>query len=328
MSRVPAATIRVISGCQLRALLSMRDCIALMDATLRTISRGGAELPLRFAVTVPGTSDRMGVMSGWLSDPAALGVKIVSLFAKGPSHAGFVLLFDAGSGAPLAVIGADELTALRTAAASAAATRVLAGRDAGDLAILGTGVQAAGHLSAMAEVRTLRRIRVWGRSFQKAEAFAERHQQGCLVAIEPVAEVHDAVWDADLVCTTTGAPDPILKTDWLSPGVHVNLVGSSVQNTSEVTPDLVARARYFVDYRASAEAQAGELKRARDAGLVPADFALCEIGEVLDGRLAGRQSAADITVFKSLGNAAEDLAAATAIYSMAVDSGVGTVAEF
>lgn len=317
-------TIRVITAAEVAQLLPLSDCVALMTRTFVALSAGQAELPLRMAVQVPGTQNRLGLMPGYLGEPAALGVKVVTIFPGGASHPGVILLFDPGNGAPLAMINASEVTALRTAAASAAATDVLANPGAADLAILGTGMQATTHLQAMALVRPLSRIRLWGRSLAKAQAFAEAQSGVAGVPVEVMPSAQAAVEGAGLICTTTSSPVPVLKASWVAPGAHVNLVGSSIPSTSEVDAALVAAASYFVDHLPSALAQAGELKLAIDQGMVTADHIRGEIGQVVSNQITARKSAEEITVFKSLGNAAQDLASARWIYDRAVHEGVGT----
>ncbi len=319
--------IRIINGREVMQLLPLAECIPLMANTFMSISAGRAELPLRMAVQIPGTQNRLGLMPGYLAEPAALGVKVVTLFPGGSSHPGFVLVFDPATGAPLAMISASEVTALRTAAASAAATGALANQGHTELAILGAGTQASTHLRAMALVRPLSRVRVWARSPEKAQAFKEAHADAVGVPIEVMTSARAAVEGVGLICTTTSSPTPILEAEWVAPGAHVNLVGSSIPTTSEVDAALVAAAAYFVDYRPSALAQAGELKLAMEQGLVSADHIRGEIGQVLSRQIAGRGAQGEITIFKSLGNAAQDLASAFRIHQQAVLGGIGAVVE-
>lgn len=319
--------IRIINGREVRQLLPLSECIPLMARTFIAISGGKAELPLRMAVQIPGTQNRLGLMPGYLAEPAVLGVKVVALFPGGSSHPGFVLVFDSGSGAPLAMISASEVTALRSAAASAAATDLLANPGRTELAILGAGAQASAHLRAMALVRPLSRVRLWARSQEKAQAFSKAHADAVDAPIEVAPSARDAVEGAGLICTTTSSPTPILKAEWVASGAHVNLVGSSIPTTSEVDAALVAASGYFVDYRPSALAQAGELKLAMEQGLVSADHIRGEIGEVLSKQRPGRGAPAEITVFKSLGNAAQDLASAFHIHEQAALKGIGALVQ-
>jgi ornithine cyclodeaminase/alanine dehydrogenase-like protein (mu-crystallin family) len=312
-------SIALIDADAVHRALSMADCIELMDQTMRTVSQDGATLPLRTVMTIPGTQNRLGIMPGHLAEPAGLGVKIVGLYPKNPaqgrsSHLGVVILFDVDTSVPLALLDAGAITALRTAAASAVATRALARTDAGDLAILGAGEQAAYHLRAMALVRPLRRVRIWNRSRTHAERLRAQLGNSLPCPIEIADDVESAVAGADLICATTAATSPVLKGDWIAPGTHINLVGASVQTAAEITPNAVARSRYFVDYRPSALAQAGELHNAIQAGLIGPDHIRAEIGEVLLGLSAGRTASEEITIYKSLGIAAQDIAAAKWIY--------------
>jgi ornithine cyclodeaminase/alanine dehydrogenase-like protein (mu-crystallin family) len=312
---------RMISGADVRRLLPMSDCITLMRRTMIAVSTGEAAIPLRTVMPLPGERGRFGLMPGALAG-AGFGIKLVSLFpgnaAAGlSSHLGLVILFEPEHGRPVAIMDAAEVTAIRTAAVSAVATALLARDEAGDLAILGSGEEAASHLAAIREIRQLRRVRVWSRTPANARAFADREGAHHGLAIEVCADVREAVDGADIVCTVTGARTPILMGDWVAPGAHVNAVGACTPTTAEIDAALLTKARFFVDLRASAEAEAGEYRAARAAGLIGPDHILGEIGEVAAGAVAGRSAAADITLFKSLGVAAEDLAAARLIFDRA-----------
>ena len=312
----------------------MNECIEVVDSVMRSVSRGGAQMPLRTVIPVPGSDLLFGAMPGCIEEPACYGAKLLSVRSQSsaddlsPSHVGVFVLFDAASGSPVAIIDASELTAIRTAAATAVATRALARKDAGALAILGTGEQAARHLEALALVRPLRSVRVWGRNVDRAAAFAARYgaSQGCEVTVEP--DARRAVDGADIICTTTASREPILNGAWLCAGAHVNLVGASTIIAREADQEVVARSRFFVDSKTSALAQAGELRHAIDAGAVTEGHILGEIGEVLDGTVPGRTAAGDITVYKSLGIAAQDLAAAHRVYRSARRFGLGLRVPF
>jgi ornithine cyclodeaminase/alanine dehydrogenase-like protein (mu-crystallin family) len=323
----------IISGADVRRALPMMECIDAVERAMRALSRGDTQIPLRTIMKLPDGRNFFGVMPGFLADPRALGAKILSVYpenaARGlSSHIGVVVLFDSQSGAPLAVMNAAQITAIRTAAASAVATRSLARADADSLAILGTGEQAATHLEAIASVRMLRTVRIWGRSLEKARAFAHREAARVSLKIEVCPTAREAVDGADIICTVTAAHDPILSGAMLANGAHVNLVGSSRLGAREADDDLVTKSRFFVDSRVSARAEAGELRHALDAGLIGETHVLGEIGDVLNGVVAGRTHARDITAYKSLGIAAQDLAAAHVIYERAVQDRIGTRAPF
>jgi ornithine cyclodeaminase/alanine dehydrogenase-like protein (mu-crystallin family) len=282
---------------------------------------------------MPGDRGMMGMMPGYLADPECFGVKLVSLIPRNKppqysSHLGLVLLFEADHGQPVALLDAAEITAIRTAAASGMATRLLARSDAGDLALLGAGEQARSHLEAMLSVRPLRRIRVWARDRAKARAFATEQGAKLRVAIETCATVGEAVTGADLICTTTKAREPILQGEWLSPGVHLNLVGSSIAAAAEIDTPAVVKARFFVDRRESTVNEGGEYLRALRAGAITPAHILGEIGEVANGSKIGRSSPLDVTLYKSLGVAPQDLASAHHVLKKARDAGIGQVIEF
>jgi ornithine cyclodeaminase len=238
------------------------------------------------------------------------------------------MLFGVKHGEPLAVIDATAITEIRTAAVSGAVTQALARPDAGDLALLGSGAQARSHLAAMAVARTLRRVRVWSRTPANAERFAREQGAHLGMAIEVCADAAAAVRGADLVCTTTSASTPVLRGEWLSPGAHVNAVGACFANSRELDANAVARSRFFTDRRESCLAEAGDVRLARDEGAITDAHLLGEVGDVFLGKLAGRTSASDITVFESLGIAVEDLASAHHLLQRASANGTGQWLEW
>ncbi|MDE1150650.1 MAG: ornithine cyclodeaminase family protein [Azospirillaceae bacterium] len=220
------------------------------------------------------------------------------------------MLFDRDSGRPVGVVDGGEVTAIRTAAASAVATDALARPEAATLALLGYGEQAATHARAIARVRRLSRITVWGRSPERAAAFAQRLGAELGLPVRAAASAQEAVVDADIVCTVTAAREPILHGAWVAPGAHVNVVGSSIAGPAEVDHDLVLRSRFIADCREHVLRQGAEFLRAKAAGLVDDSHVVAEIGEVLAGRVPGRQSPEQVTLYKSLGHVVQDLASA------------------
>lgn len=323
--------ILIINGAEVRQLLPMADCMAAMEATLKALGEGQAQNPLR---TVSALPDQRGFL---LSMPAlnaeAMGVKVISVVpgnidTEYESHMGAVMLFETQYGIPLALIDASEVTAIRTAAVSGVATRLLAREDAHDLAILGTGVQADVHLEAMLVARDIRRVRAWSRSPAKREAFAARAKARFDVDVELTSSAETAVREADIICTVTSAREPVLLGDWLSPGTHLNVVGASTASSREVDSAAMARSRLFVDRRESTLNEAGDFLIPRQEGLIGDDHIVAELGELLLGQASGRQSPDEITLFKSLGLAVEDLASAQLIYQQAVEQGIGTAVEF
>jgi ornithine cyclodeaminase/alanine dehydrogenase-like protein (mu-crystallin family) len=325
--------IRVLRGPEVRNLLPMGECIDLMHKTMIAVSEGRVVLPLRSILVMPGDRGMMGMMPGYLAEPECFGVKLVSLIPRNKppqysSHLGLVLLFEAEHGQPVALLDAAEITAIRTAAASGLATRLLARSDAGDLALLGAGEQARSHLEAMLCVRSLRRIRVWARDGAKAKAFADAEGARHRVTIEVATSVRDAVAGADIICTTTKAREPILLGDWLSPGVHLNIVGSSIAAAAEIDTPAVVKSRFFVDCRNSTVNEGGEYLRALRAGAITVEHILGEIGEVANGSKEGRCSPLDMTLYKSLGIAPQDLASAHFVLAKARAAGIGQVIDF
>lgn len=298
----------------LRRRLTMDRCIPAVRQAMIDLSAGRTRQTLRQIVPI---ADRglFGVMQGALAPGAPFGAKVLSVFPQnvqsgGQSHQGVVILFDPMTGAPTHLVHAGELTAIRTAAASAVATEALARGDASRLAVLGTGEQARMHAAAICEVRAISRIAIWGRSPAKAQALAERLERSLSRPVRAFETVRDAVAEADIVCTTTAAADPILFSSDLGDGAHVNLVGSSRLGPREVDDALVARARFFADHRESVVSQGAEFVSAMRAGLVDESHILGEIGEVLAGAVAGRRADDDVTLYKSLGNIVQDLAGA------------------
>lgn len=324
--------IRVIGGEDVRRLLPYAECVEAVAAAMQQVSAGRTVMPLRQIMRLPGGRGALGTMPGYLAEPECFGIKVLSLFPGNPavglsSHLGLYMLCEAANGRPLALMDASALTAIRTAAASVVATRALARSDSRVLAIVGTGEEAHSHVDAFQAVRPFERLLVWGRNDTAARRLADHARDAGVPDVRVVASVRDALAAADVVCTVTSAPDPLLFGADVRPGTHLCLVGASIPSTREVDDACVAMSRYFVDYRASAMAQAGELLHAMREGVVVEAHLVAEIGEVLSGTALGRRSADEVTIYKSLGIAAQDLAAATLVHRRAVELGVGTVAS-
>jgi ornithine cyclodeaminase/alanine dehydrogenase-like protein (mu-crystallin family) len=324
--------VRILSQSEVTALLPMDECIEVMEAALRTLSQGEAQLPLRTVLRLPDGKGLFGVMPAWLGAPTSLGLKAIAVFpgndgTRLDSHQGLVLLFDPDTGAPIAVLDASSITAIRTAAVSGVATRALANAGAGDLALLGTGVQARTHLEAMASVRSLRRVRAFGPNSDRLARFAHWARDHLEIEVEPAANPRETVAGADLICTVSASRTPVVQGDWLNPGAHLNAVGSSIPTARELDTRAVARGRFFVDRLESARSEAGDFLIPRDEGAITDAHILGELGDVLLGRVRGRTGGSDITIFKSLGIAVEDLAAAHHVLRKAEAQGVGIVAE-
>lgn len=307
--------LRFVDAAQVYRVLPPAHCIAVVREAMIALSQGRAQQPLRSILDLD-SGDALGLMPGALDE--GFGAKLISVFPRNferglPSHQGVVVLFDRDSGAPQAVVDAHAITALRTAAASAVATDALARPDSAVLALLGYGEQAQTHLLAIAQVRRLSEVRVWGRQAARAEAFVARMRalpELAGLALRCCESVAEAVTAADIVCTLTAASEPILEGAMLAPGTHVNLVGSGRAGPVEVDSALVLRSRYFADHRESVLRQGAEFLRAKAVGLVEDSHVLGEIGQVLAGELPGRRDADEITAYKSLGSIVQDLAAA------------------
>jgi ornithine cyclodeaminase/alanine dehydrogenase-like protein (mu-crystallin family) len=307
--------VRVIDEETVRRLLPMDECIEVMAAALAALARGEVYNPLRFVVRPPGESSLLGLMPAHRGGDARLwGLKTVAIFPSNAErgldlHQGFVALFDGETGETRAILNAGGITAVRTAAVSGVATRLLARDGARTLAILGAGIQAKAHLEAMTAVREFERIVAWSRSGR------------VLDGAENVATAEEAVRAADVLVTATSAPEPVVRRDWLKPGVHVNAVGSSIPTTRELDTETMRDAALFVDRRESTINESGDYLMAE---LSP-EHIRSEIGEVLIGAGEGRRSDDELTVFKSLGLAVEDLAAAEHVVRRAEEEGAGTV---
>jgi len=310
---------RLIDKDEIASRLTYDLCIPIVREAMIAFSKGQTKQLLR-AILPLGEGRLFGSMPGGLGGRKVFGAKLISVFpenfAKGvQSHQGVVVLFDGATGAPVCILHAGEITAIRTAAASAVATDALARKNASRLAILGYGEQARTHARAISKVRKLEAITVWGRSTERAAAYARDVQAELGTPVTPAPTARACVVDADIVCTVTAAKEPILEGKWLRPGAHVNIVGSSYAGPVEVDNDLVQRVRFIADSREGVLAQGAEFVRAKEAGLVGDDHIAGEIGQVLAGAIVGRQSEGQITAYKSLGHIVQDLAAAWALYA-------------
>lgn len=295
----------VLNEHEVTGLLDLPSCIAAMEDALAALARGEVHNPLRQAIRAPGAPGLLGLMPAYRAPFYAL--KEVCVFPGNPkrgldTHLGAVILHSGETGEPLAIMNASAITAIRTAAVSAVATKLLAREDASVLAILGKGVQAMSHERAIPLVRPIREIRMCGRG----------------------ESVEEAVRGADIIVTATSSREPILKREWVAPGTHINAVGSSIAAAREMEADLVASASLFVDRRESTVNESGDYLAAVEQGAV----IRAELGELLTGTAEGRKSPDEITLFKSLGLAIEDLASAALLYEKARDSGRGEWVDF
>lgn len=327
------SSVLVIGEHDVAELLPMRACIDLLQSAFAELDRDGFVQPVRLVAWKPQRDGAVAAMPGWMGAPDAMGAKLISVFPQNreaglDSHQGLVALFDTRNGALLAVLHAGAITAIRTAAVSGMATRLLANGDASRLAILGSGVQARTHLRAMLEVRPIESVRVWSRTAEHAHAMASEYGRNLDISVRSVSTVRDAVADADIVCTTTASRQVILHGEWLQNGTHVNAAGASVPGFRELDSDAIARGRIFVDSRESALAEADEIRIAITEGRIAESHIAGTLAELARGAVPPRNGAADVTIFKSCGMAIEDLAAARYIYDRALERGHGTRVPF
>jgi len=316
----------VLSHGDVRRLLPMDECIELMDSVLSDLARGRVWQPLRFVIRPPGEPTLMGLMPAHRSEPRpAYGLKAICIFPENPArgldaHQGGVFLFDGETGEPRALLDGSAVTAVRTAAVSAVATRALAREDANELAILGAGVQARSHLEALPHVRSFERARIWSRTPDHAREVATEVR----LEVEVAESAEAAVNGADVIVTATTSHEPVLERAWLATGAHVNAVGSSIPTARELDDKTMAEAALFCDARESLVNEAGDYLL---AGLGEESIR-AELGEVLAGSAEGRRDPEELTVFKSLGLGVEDLAAAEHVYERARAEGVGSAVPF
>ena len=317
----------VLSEHEVRQLLDMESCIEAMTEVLASLGRGELYQPLRSIARPPEAGTLLGLMPAYRAEPsAAYALKEIVVVPTNPArgldtHMGGVLLHDGDTGELLALLNAAPVTEIRTAAVSGVATRALAKPGAQRVAILGAGAQARGHVYAMRAVLDDPEIRIWARREQAAEALAA--EVGAVTA----PSVDAALFGAEVVCTTTAAAEPIVEKRWLAPGAHVNAVGASIPTARELDTETVASASFFTDRRESCLNEAGDYLLAAAEGAVGPEHIKAELGEVLSGAHPGRESADELTVFKSLGIAVEDLAAAELVLRRARERGVGVEVE-
>ena len=322
--------ILVLDNQQIGELLPMSECIELMADALSAIARGKIFQPLRTIIRPPEARGLLGLMPAYRSgEHGAFGMKAICVFPSNPSvgkdaHQGAVMLFSQETGELMALMNASEITAIRTAAVSAVATRTLARENAHQLGIIGAGIQARTHLAALAAVRSITSARVACRNIEHARELVREMQPRLSFPIEAVETNEQAVRGADLIVTATSSQEPVINKDWISPGVHVNAIGTHSPGSREIDSATMAAARIFVDRRESALNESGDYLLAAQEGLIDADSIVAEIGELLIGTKHGRTSDDEITLFKSLGLAIEDVACAEYLYKKALATNCGS----
>lgn len=332
----PSPAVLLLDAAQIAALMPVADAIPVMSDMFAALAREQIHLPLRQIVRPPealGAKGLLGMMPAFVGAAAGgmpvYGAKVGTFFpgnsqlGKDP-HQGCVLLMSGETGELLAVMNAAEITGIRTAAVTGLATRLLARHDATRLALIGAGHQAHWHLAALAAARPLQHVRVASRSLASAQAFVDLEQPNYGFRLEAAESVEAAVRDADIVVTVTNTTEPVLQAGWIAPGTHVNLIGSSTPRHREADTALMARAELFVDRRESTVNESGDYLAAAAEGRIGPDDLLAELGELVIGQHPGRTNAETVTLFKSLGMGAQDVALAAALYQRAMAAGAGS----
>jgi ornithine cyclodeaminase/alanine dehydrogenase-like protein (mu-crystallin family) len=320
-------SVLVLSEHDVRSLLDMESCIEAMEEVLTALARGDLYQPLRSISRPPDAPGFIGLMPAHRAGASpAYALKEIVVTPDNPTrgldaHQGAVLLHDGQNGQLIAVVNASPVTEIRTAAVSGVATRALARRDAARVAILGAGVQARAHVDAMRAVLDDPEVRIWARRPEAAEALAA--EVGAVVS----PSVDAALFGAEVVCTTTGAQEPIVERRWLARGAHVNAVGYSAGGR-ELDTETVATSSFFVDRRESALHESGDYLLAAADGAIGPDHIKAELGEVLAGMHPGRTDEDELTIFESMGIAVEDLAAVDLLVRRAREQGAGTEVDF
>ena len=325
-------SLTIINAALVRRLLPMEACIQVMEGAMIAACSGTIAVPPRSFVPLMDNSGWLGMMPGSSLELNSYGAKVISLHPDNPKRGlpaiqGFVVLFDHASGAPVALLEGSEITAIRTAAASGLATRLLAPEDARSCGVFGTGVQAVVHIDAMCVARPVQEILIWGRNTEKTRQFAEQqaHRTG-----RDVQATDDPALAAgcDLVCTVTGSPVPVLKGEWVQPGAHINLVGSHSLATREADTALITKAAVYVDLLESTRNEGGDIMIPVQEGAVDEDHIIGEIGQLLRSEIKGRTDARQITLYNSLGMTAQDLYAARYVFDQAQAAGLGEQVAF
>ena len=304
---------------KIATLLPMEECIEVMEKMFRSLAAGECLQPLRNIMRLPDSSGVLGMMPGHAAKLGVMGIKVITVFHANsesglPSHQGIVMLFDAKHGQPLMLFDALEITAIRTAAASAVATKLLARQNSSTLAIIGSGEQAKRHIQAMLLVRNIKHINLWSRNENNAKHLVNELSGEYRIPIHIKQNVQQAIEQADIICTVTSSKEPLVMGEWISAGAHINAVGSSTAAARELDTVAIVKSKLFADRYESLFNEAGDFLIPKKEGAIKDEHVKAEIGEVLSGIKKGRENNEEVTVFKSLGIAAEDIFSAYHIY--------------
>jgi len=290
-----------------------------MEKMFRSLAAGECLQPLRNIMRLPDRSGVLGMMPGHAANLGVMGIKVITVFHANsetglPSHQGIVMLFDAKHGQPLMLFDALEITAIRTAAASAVATKVLSRENSSTVAIIGAGEQAKRHVEAILLVRNIKQINLWSRNEKNAKQLVNELSGEYNIPVHIKKNVQQAVEHADIICTVTSSKEPVVMGEWIAAGTHINAVGSSTAFARELDTDAIVKSKLFADCYESLFNEAGDFLIPKKEGAITDDHVKAEIGEVLLGTKKGREDDDEITIFKSLGIAAEDIFSAYHIY--------------
>ena len=322
----------IINAAAVRELLPMSECIDVMEPAMIAATTGTISMPPRLVAPLIDESGLLVLMPGSSTELAAFGAKVINLIPDNPGRGfpaiqGFIALFDHSTGAPAALIDGAEVTAIRTAAASGLATRLLARADAHTCGIFGNGVQAVTHIDAMRAVRPVDEFIVWGRNPDKVRAFAREQEERTGIRVRASADPA-AAGACDLICTTTTSPEPVLAGEWVRPGAHVNLVGAHSMAARECDTGLVVKSSVYVDLMESVRNEGGDIMIPVQEGAIDETHIIGELGELLQGEIPGREDDRQITLYQSHGINAQDLFAAKHIHSNARQTGAGLTVDF
>jgi len=322
----------VLSEREIQSLIDVEELIRALERAHIQFSSGKAVMPVRMVVPVPEIKGRITSMPAYLSDDKALGMKVVTYFPENPRQGlpiilATVFLFSTESGKLLAVMDGTYITAIRTACISAVATRALANPETPVLGVLGAGVQARAQIRTLCAVRKIEEIKVYDVLEKSVQSLKEQLEPDLGIKIEAVKTPEQAVRNADLLVTVTTAKEPIIRVDWLKPGIHINAIGSHRPDLREIDGATMRRAKVVVDSREAVMAECGDVLLAIKEGAITEDHIHAEIGEVLAGKKTGRTSAGEITLYKAVGIAIQDVATAKLVYQTAVEKKVGVNVE-
>lgn len=322
----------VLSEQQVQSLIDIDELIDALAQAHIQYSTGKAVMPVRLVVPLPQIQGRITSMPGFLSDDKALGMKVVTYFQENPKKnlpaiLATIMLFSSETGKIIATMDGSYITAIRTACASAMATKALANPETPVLGILGAGVQARAHIQALTRVCKIEKIKLYSPSGRSAAAVKTEMEPQAKCAIDVAESAESTVRNADLIVTVTTAKEPILRAEWLKPGAHINAVGSHRPDLREIDGATLARAKIIVDSRDAIMAECGDILLALKENSIAEDAIHAEIGEVLAGTKTGRSNTSEITLYKSVGIAIQDVAAANLVYCKALEKGIGTLVE-